>query len=224
MNKDVDRRYLPQGEYMDANNAVVINGAEQTDGVLKTSLSNKRLTNIDFGANPVEFGAMAYHKRNRIYWAVKSDSGCFLMEYDQQTQVVSFVLKDTRMPGSRVFDLRDGYYINDMHIISSDDESKELLLLTDNNMQPLCINIARAKTYAENGFDKEDIFLIKNRQDLRLKQTLYLPVGLKTKWKNCFSFCYRYKYLDGEYSALSPFTNYKFSPNRTTWITTPQTM
>ena len=37
--------------------------------------------------------------------------------------------------------------------------------------------------------------------------------GEKTTWKSfLLSFAYRWQYEDGEYSALSPFTEYAFTP------------
>jgi len=51
MNSDDDNRLLPPGEYKTATNVVIYNG-EGNEGAVTKSLSNKRLTNLNFGANP----------------------------------------------------------------------------------------------------------------------------------------------------------------------------
>jgi hypothetical protein len=150
-----------------------------------------------------------------VYWGIVSDSGSYLIEYDFTNEIATFILKDTRAIGSRVFDLNKDFLCTGVEILSHDDINKELFLMTDDNMQPLCFNIERAKTWSENGFEKEDIFLIK-------KPPRYAPVvtpvytndrsnNLEDRY---LTFSYRYKYLDGEYSALSSYTNYGFNPKK----------
>lgn len=213
MNLDDDNRLLPPGEYREATNILVNNSEGSNEGAVRKTLSNKRLTNLNFGANPVTILEYAYDKRDRIYWGVKSDNGCFLVEYDNTTQSATFVLHDTRPLGQRVFDLRETHLCTAVSIVTSDEEDNELLLMSDDNMQPLCINISRAKTYGENGFEKEDIYLIKKPPRFAPTAQLTYAGGLENDMEEeFFSFFYRYKYLDGEYSALSDPTNYQFSP------------
>lgn len=212
MNLDVDSRLLPQGEYREATNVLIGNSDSNKEGVVQKSYSNRKLTNLSLGSNPITLGACTNEARDRIYWLVKSDSGCFLIEWDNTTQSASYVLADTRALGSRVFDLREASLCTGMDIIPSDDINKELLLLTDDNMQPLCINIERAKGYGVNGFDKEDIYLIKKPPRYEPTVQLTYTGGLENYMEEEFlTFSYRYKYLDGEYSAFSGFTSYNFA-------------
>ena len=215
MNLDIENRLLPEGEYREAYNAIIYNNESKEEGSVKKGYSNKQLTNLDLGTNPKYILCISHPSRNRVYWGVASDIGSYLIEYDFTNEIATFVLKDTRAVGSRVFDLNENYLCTGVEILSHDDINKELFLMTDDNMQPLCFNIERAKTWAENGFEKEDIFLIK-------KPPRYAPVvtpiytndksnNLEDKF---LSFAYRYKYLDGEYSASSSFTNYCFYPNK----------
>lgn len=215
MQLDTENRLLPDGEYREAYNAIIYNNESNEEGSVKKGYSNKRLTNLDLGENPICVLGISHRSRNRVYWGVVSDSGSYLIEYDFTNEIATFVLKDTRAIGSRVFDLNENFLCTGVEILSHEEISKELFLMTDDNMQPLCFNIERAKTWAENGFEKEDIFLIK-------KPPRYAPVvtpvytndrsnNLEDKF---LSFSYRYKYLDGEYSALSSYTNYSFNPKK----------
>lgn len=215
MNLDTENRLLPDGEYREAFNAIIYNNESNEEGSVKKAYSNKQLTNLDLGENPKCVLGISHPSRNRVYWGIVSDKGSYLIEYDFTNEIATFVLKDTRSIGSRVFDLKENFLCTGVEIISHDDIKKELFLMTDDNMQPLCFNIERAKTWAENGFEKEDIFLIK-------KPPRYAPVvtpvytndrsnNLEDKF---LTFSYRYKYLDGEYSALSSFTNYSFNPKK----------
>lgn len=215
MNLDVDNRELANGEYREAMNALVHNSDKGNGSAVTKAYSNKRLTNLNLGANPIALGSYSYEARDKMYWAVKSDSGCFIVEWDNIAQTAAFVLQDTRPVGERVLDLREGFTFTGWDIITSDDPDKELMLLTDNNLPPLCFNINRAKGYGVNGFDKEDIWLIK-------KPPRFAPTALPTYTGGqenymeyeFLSFSYRYKYLDGEYSALSDYTNYQFGPSQ----------
>lgn len=215
MQLDTENRLLPDGEYREAFNALIYNNESNEEGSVKKGYSNKKLTNLDLGENPKYILGISHPSRNRVYWGVVSDSGSYLIEYDFTNEIATFVLKDTRAIGSRVFDLNENFLCTGVEILSHEEISKELFLMTDDNIQPLCFNIERAKTWAENGFEKEDIFLIK-------KPPRYAPVvtpvytndrsnNLEDKF---LTFSYRYKYLDGEYSALSSYTNYSFNPKK----------
>jgi hypothetical protein len=214
MNLDADTRLLPAGEFRKAININVANSESSDVGSIQKSYSNKRLTNIDYGTNPKCLLGLEDELRDRIYWFIKSDDGCFLMEWNNRTEVISFVLKDTRPISTRVLNLDENFLITGIEIILAEDTKEDLLLWTDGNMEPCSINIARAKLYGENNFDKEDIYLIK-------KPPLVIPVvtpinigGLTNNLQERFlAIGYRYKYLDKEYSAISTYSNYNFNPN-----------
>lgn len=215
MQLDTENRLLPDGEYREAFNALIYNNESNEEGSVKKAFSNKQLTNLDLGLNPKCVLGISHPSRNRVYWGVVSNSGSYLIEYDFTNEIATFVLKDTRAIGSRVFDLNENFLCTGVEILSHDDINKELFLMTDDNMQPLCFNIERAKTWSENGFEKEDIFLIKKPPRYAPVVT---PVYTNDRSNNLedrfLTFSYRYKYLDGEYSALSSYTNYGFNPKK----------
>ncbi len=213
MNKDIDERMLEKGRYRHAENVIILHSEGSDVGSVQNSYSNKQLTDFDFGENVQCFLGYPDEAEDKLYWFVKSDNGCYLMEWNAVNEVLSVVLADERPEGSRVLELTEGFLITGIEKIISEDNREDLLLWTDDNMEPCCINIERAKTWLVNGFEKEDIFLVK-------KPPKYAPV-LTPTYKNdltnnleekFITICYRYKYLDGEYSALSSYTNYFFTP------------
>ena len=84
------------------------------------------------------------------------------------------------------------------------------LLFTDNLNPPRMVNIERATGFGTDNFEEDDINLYKKPP--RKAPTvvgILLPSDQNNEAKErFFAFSYRYKYLDGEYSALSAFINY----------------
>lgn len=216
MDKDSDERLLPNGRYRHAENLLIIHSEGSDVGSAQNSLSNKQLTNYNFGPNPKCLLGFSDEVRDRIYWFVKSDSGCYLVEWDNRNEILSIVLADTRTEEERVLRLDENFLITGIDKIINNDINKDLLLWSDDNMQPCCINIERAKSYGVNGFDEEDILLIKKPPRYAPKLTPFIQNALTNNIENKFlSFCYRYKYLDGEYSALSELSDYgSFVPRK----------
>lgn len=216
MNLDIDSRLLPQGDYREAENIDVINSEGSDLGAVENVLSNKRLTYFDVGENPFDLGKFSDQKNHKLYWFTVSDKGAFLFEWDDYNQIQSVVLADTRPSGNgRVLDLKKDHLITGIGKVYSQDGNGDLLLSTDDNIEPLCINIERAKGYGENGFEKEDIYLIKKPPSFAPKCTLIFD-GTPENYieDKFFSFWYRYRYLDGEYSALSSASGYQFNAVR----------
>jgi len=215
MNKDTDTRLLKEGEYRDAENILIIDSEGSDVGAVQNSLSTKKLTNINFGANPICLGGFPDEATQKLYWVIKSDVGTYLLEYDVKNQAVSKILEDTRTGTDRVFDLKETHLITAMNKIISGNSEKDMILLNDDNLQPLCFNIEIAKTYGPNGFDKEDIFLIKKPPRYAPQTFPVMVDGAGNNIEEKFlSFSYRYKYLNGEYSALSSYSNYNFYPKK----------
>ena len=96
MNKDLDERLVPKGEYRDALNIRVSGSSASDVGAIENSPSNEGLSQLDFGANPVSIGSVSDDANNKIYWFVRSDTGSFICEYDVDNDSSTFVLKDTR--------------------------------------------------------------------------------------------------------------------------------
>lgn len=216
-NKDVEARLMLPDEYRDALNMDLVHTENSDSGSLEKSLSNIRKTNLNVGTNIesiVTVGGFTDEYRDRIYWLVKSDRGCFLIEYDFNSESASFVLEETRPESTRVFALSEKVLVTGIRLVLSEEIGGDLLIIAAENMEMLCINIERAKTYGDSGFYKEDIYLAKRPPIEAPKTELIYTAELNNNMEQRFLlYAYRYRFLDGEYSALSSFTNYQFNPN-----------
>lgn len=213
MEQDTDERLQQDGLYRRAENILILESEGSDVGAIQNSLSNKKLTNLNLGPNPITLGTGSDETNKKLYWAVKSDSGCYFIEYDVTNEVAVKVLEDTRITPNRVLDWKENFLITAMSKVVTSDPSKDLMIINDDNLEPLCFNIERAKTYGINGFEKEDIFLIKKPPRFAPKvQPTFIDGASNDIEERFLSFSYKYKYLDGEYSALSSFTNYIFYP------------
>lgn len=210
MNKDVDLRLLAPGEYRDANNIRVANSEGGDVGAIEKTLSNIQLTTLNLGANITTIGSLEDTFENKLYWAVKSDSGSYIIEYDDINSTPAFVLQDERIGNLNVLAFDAKKRVQMILFIDSDNNNR-LLGFTDNNTGPKLINVERAKTYGLDGFNLDMILLIK-------KPPLYPPVLSLSSTGNqenniedkFITVWYRYRYLDGEYSATSPHSEVAF--------------
>jgi hypothetical protein len=209
MNKDMDERFLREGEYPHAENIRVSNSGEKNVGIIENYLGNRKLTDIDLEDAQV-IGAFPDESNRLLYFFVTSPTKDILVEFNELTSETEIVLESS-VPGTlNLNKLKPVYHINK---IINDDSSKDLLYWTDGFNPPRRVNIQRAKTYGLDGFTEDDISVI-------LRPPLFAPTyqliqdpSESTNLKERFlCFAYRYKYLDGEYSVLSPFSSYAFAP------------
>lgn len=214
MDKDTDSRLLQQGSYRDALNFRVGNSESSDAGAGENSLSNRKLTNLSMGDNPVTIGMYGDEFEEKIYWFVKTDSGNYVFEWDNINAISSYVLIDTRSGNNNILNFNEDYLITGVNLLIDSDNGNRYLLWTDGLNQPRQINIERAKGYGENGFEEEDINVYKAPPTA--PPTITLTDTASDEENNLeekfLTFGYRYKYLDGEYSALSPFTDFAFRP------------
>ena len=152
MNKDLDDRLIPNGEYRDAMNVSVGKSEEEDIGALETVLGNKLMSDTDFSINGLEvIGSYTDKNNNRIY--------AFVTDYDDTTNL------DTGNPiaAPNTANCRIYYFTepNDVTLLVSGsflNFSKsspitgislieQLLFFTDNRNQPRKINITNSATY-----------------------------------------------------------------------------
>lgn len=215
LNKDVDERIVPNGEYTDALNIRVTSTDGSDAGTVQNIKGNTQVTRIDTTDNPVCIGSVADDANEKLYWFVVDDNGSsFIYEYDNKNNVTSTVLSDTRAGSDQVLGFDVNHKITGVNVIFNKTTNDSLLLFTDNLNPPRMLNVNRAKAYGQNNFEEDDINLYK-----KPPRKAPVSVGFNTAsdgenavLERFFSFAYRYKYLDGEYSALSAFTYYQFTP------------
>ena len=76
MNKDLDERLVPNGEYRDAMNIQVSTSEESDVGTVQNILGNSLVRGQDFiGPNGFCIGSIADEKNDKLYWLVADDTG-----------------------------------------------------------------------------------------------------------------------------------------------------
>ena len=221
MNKSVDERLLPTGEYVEAINARLGSTEESEIGSLENSKGNEKLTTIidpstgsALSAQAVCIGAYSDVNNNRIYFFIHDPVGTplnMIVSYD-----TSLSLSTYHLVSKSVLNFNPKYLITGIVLVDN------LLFWTDDLNPPRRINVDRSygfPTGSVDAFTEESINVI-------VEPPLYSPSlelqvvdnGNKSYITDEFvCFSYRYKYEDGEYSALSPFSLPAFDPS-----TTPQ--
>lgn len=216
MNKDYDVRLIPEGEYIDAENIIVSNSEGSSLGLVQKSNGLDKLTNLNLPLNAVTIGSITDEGNECIYWFVTSSAGNFVYEYNiLDNESLSIILSDTRTGSANVLNFNSKYKITGANVIYNSFNKEKLLVWTDDLNPIRCINVNRAKSWSVNGFATQDISLYKRAPFRAPKCTpTQFGDGTENNIKERFlSFGYRYRYLDGEYSATSAFSNPQFYPS-----------
>ena len=216
MNKSLDERLLPPGEYRDALN-IEVSSVEGTNvGAVKNVQGNSQLTTLEYdaGLGPVPLspdavciGAISDDSRGVMYWFVHSptDGVDMIVSYNEKISALTYHVISTT-----ILNFNPQYLITGINLVD------DLLIWTDNYNQPRKININRSYPYPVLGFDQiteQDISLIVTPPIQSPGISFDIEVGFEDYMVDKFiCFAYRYKYLDGEYSALSQFTDAAFVP------------
>ena len=216
MNKDYDVRLIPEGEYIDAENIIVSNSEGSSLGLVQKSNGLDKITNLNLPINAITIGSVTDEGNECIYWFVTSSTGNFIYEYNiLDNESLSIILSDTRVGSANVLNFNSKYKITGANVIYNSFNKEKLLVWTDDINHIRCINVNRAKSWSVNGFATQDISLYKRAPFKAPKCTpTQFGDGTENNIKERFlSFGYRYRYLDGEYSATSAFSNPQFYPS-----------
>ena len=143
MNKDLDARLVPNGQYRDAMNVQVSTSDDSNVGVVQSLLGNTlKWSGHVFGetyqAGTSCVGAVADEQNNKIYYFVKSDVLDAVLEYDFDSETNDVILVDANQ---NVLNFT-GDIITAINVIDG------LLYWTDNNSEPKKLNINTFKTAA----------------------------------------------------------------------------
>ena len=211
MQKDLDIRLVPNGEMRDAMNIRVASSEGGDVGAVENVKGNELLSSLAL-TNAVTIGKLADPANEKLYYMVTSDNKDMVVEYDVKLAKTTIVLESSRPNGVLNFDRK--FLITGIDKTWNDDPSKDLLIWTDDLNPIRKINIERAKTYGADNFEEEDISLIKSPPKYPPSiQLTYTPGAKENYLEDKFlTFGYFYKYLDGEYSALSTFSEAAFEP------------
>lgn len=217
MNKDLDPHFLPDGQYRDALN-IIVSDSDATfstvDGQHNGSVQNylgNTLMNSSLGlTNARCIGSLAYDASNLIYWLVAADNADAIFEYNEALGLTTVVLKATKNTPTTpsILNFNKAFYVTGINYING------LLFWTDNYNPPRRINVERAKNYGVNNFTEDDISVIL-APPLSAPSIALSNDGSSNNLEDKFLyFAYRYKYIDNEYSALSPFSPVAFLPKK----------
>jgi hypothetical protein len=146
MNKDLDERLVPNGEYRDALNLDLANSEGANVGSLQNVKGNVELRDktstdlwqdhyIEDLSNPVCVGSIRHDIKETIYWFIASDNASAIAEYDQTTGIIKPVLVDK----NGILNFSEQYLITGINILD------KFLFWTDDQTEPKKINIEKFK-------------------------------------------------------------------------------
>ena len=148
MNKDVDLRLVPAGEYRDAANIQVSTSEGQDAGAIESVLGNNKIQSKASGGNwdnnygasgtPTVIGSARDTQNNKIYFFITSDIDA-IIEYDKATGHIAPVIIDARTSGA-VLNFNANNMITGANIVDG------MLFWTDNLNEPRRLNIETFKT------------------------------------------------------------------------------
>lgn len=209
MNKDLDERLIPPGQYRDGQNIGVSTSEDSNVGSIENMLGNTQVGgDLSFLTTAAKtIGAISDDARETFYWFVTDTSFDYILKYNETTGIASKVLEDTK---GRVLKFDSEYIITGISIIDN------LLFWTDNLNPPRRLNIKNF--YALDTFTEDDISVIVKPPLERPSISLQLTGGASSNQQEnniedkFLRFAYRWRYTNNEYSALSPFSATAFSP------------
>jgi hypothetical protein len=138
MNKDLDERLLPKGEYRDAMNVQVATSEGSEVGTVQNILGNKQIylyQNFELSNDAKIVGCIADEKNNTLYYLVWDTTGSYIMSYLRGDTFVHPVFVDHH----NVLGFESNTQITGINIID------DMLFWTDNKTEPKKINITRSK-------------------------------------------------------------------------------
>jgi hypothetical protein len=226
MNKDLDERILPNGQYRDAMNVEITTSEGSDVGTVQNILGNDTIEQFVPASGYKCVGSISDEKTNSLYWLVKGSNIEAVLEYSLEEGVKPVIIDTKAGTIDAVLKFPDKI-ITGINIIDN------LLLWTDGVNEPRRINIDRCKqgnTTSSSLTSSSHTKLIVQDQDkgdikedhiTAIKKSPLKPVSYQIESANADAksplfekifprFSYRYKYVDGEYSTFAPFTEVVF--------------
>ena len=230
MNKDLDERIIPKGQYREAMN-IQISTSEGSDvGSVQNIRGTKALSAIGaYDSTAVCVGSIEDTLTDNIYYFVMCSDRDFIVKYDVTNDYSSMLVVDLGKSNGQVerFLKFSGKQITAINIIDN------FLFFTDGENEPKKIDLSKNYSGIQSnpqstnhhsrlitngynaGFLKEEHITVIRKKPLRAPQIKINSSKSDTK-KTIFErqiprFCVRYKYDDNQLSAFSPFTQPVFN-------------
>jgi len=219
MNKSVDERLLPAGEYVDAMN-VRLGSTETTEiGSVENSKGNSLLATPLFqdqilSTSAVCIGAFEDGANETLYWFLHDPANGQSSVTNKVDLIVSFDISNNNL----TYHVISTSVLNfsTTNIITGINKIGDLLFFTDDNNPPRKINVTRSYPTPVNDIDvlTNDLINVIVRPPVAPPTYVLLNSGTEENYleSRMVSFAYRYQYQDDEYSALSQFTDIAFVP------------
>jgi hypothetical protein len=230
MNKDLDERIIPKGQYREAMN-IQISTSEGSDvGSVQNIRGNKALSSIaSYDSTATCVGSIEDTLTDHIYYFVVCSDRDFIVKYDVANDYSSMLVVDVGKATSDVerFLKFSGKQITAINIIDN------FLFFTDGENEPKRIDLSKdysgfinnpqsyshhSRLYIDgvnSGFLKEEHITVIRKKPLRAPQ-IKINSSKNDTSKTIFEkqiprFCVRYRYDDNQLSAFSPFTQPVFN-------------
>ena len=225
MNKSVDERLVPNGEYIDALNVRLGSTEASEIGSVENSKGNTQVTTLEYNGTALSnsakcIGVLDDSANEKLYWLVH-DPAFSATTPKKLDLIVSIDLKTDALV-YHVISVRNGstsdttLNFNPTFLVTGIDLVEDQLFFTDDFNPPRVINVKR--NYANpvgnvDQFTAEELLVIKKPPVEAPTFTLNLTPGEEDYLEERFiCFGYRYKYADNQYSATSQFSEPAFSP------------
>ena len=226
MNKSLDERLVPNGQYIDALNVRAGTTEETEVGSVENTKGNIPLTTLQYidgtslSSNAVCIGAFEDGANETIYWFVHDPSFTvgatgildLIVSYNIATGAIIYHVVSINNSTGNITTLN----FSENNLINSINKVDDLLFFTDNINPPRVININKSYAVPLNNVDRflaNDLLVIKKppttAPTINLFETTQTDSYLEDR---IISFAYRYEYENGEYSATSQFSAPAFDP------------
>ena len=168
MNKDLDERLVPNGQYRDALNIEVSTSESSNVGTVQNILGNKRTDDL-VGSNFTCVGSIGDDKNNKLYWFISKYNKDIILEYDIDNDITSPVVVDLQAGTQKAVLKFFGNIITGINIIDN------LLFWTDNKGEPKKINIVTCKAGTPD---------INTHTQISFKNNSFTGIACEYLWSN----------------------------------------
>jgi hypothetical protein len=229
MNKSLDERLVPNGEYVNAVNVRLGSTEDSEIGAVENSKGNLPLTTLQYVDGTVLssqarcIGAFEDGANLVIYWFVHDPAFTqgatgkldLIVSFDVETgELIYHVISIDNGGG-----INTTLNFNPNYLITGVDKIDNLLFFTDNYNAPRVINInqnygdPRPAVFTDD-FNEDEILVIKKPPTSAPTIQPFNVASISDAYlQNKFiCFAYRYKYANNEYSAISQFSEPSFVP------------
>ena len=222
MNKSVDERLVPDGEYIHAENIRMGSTEDSEIGAVENTKGNEQLTTLVYpptgtalSTSATCIGAYADGANETIYWFVHDPafvdgtySGVLdlIVSLNTRSELLTYHVVSTSVLS-----------FDPQYLITGVDLVDDLLFFTDDTNPPRRINVTKAypepsASNVDSGLLEDDILVIKRPPSDAPEVVTQILDGDRNNYMEdrLICFAYRYEYEDGEYSATSQFTDPAF--------------